>query len=69
MTSVFQRYADDKTSDMRIRMPQRVLPTTTSHYPIDILASHLEQYLVDPSSAHERFPLAARFVMVMPVPT
>ncbi|MNL01358.1 hypothetical protein D3C87_1218260 [compost metagenome] len=69
MTSVFQRYADDETSDMRIRMPQRVLPTTISHYPIDILASHLEQYLVDPSSAHERFPWAARFVMGMPVPT
>ena len=69
MTSLFQRYADDETSDMRIRMPQRVLATTISHYPIDILASHLEQYLVDPSSAHERFPWAARFVMGMPVPT
>jgi len=69
MTSLFQRYADDETSDMRIRMPQRVLATTISHYPIDILASHLEQYLVDPSSVHERHPWAARFVMGMPVPS
>lgn len=69
MTCLFQRYADNETSDMRIRMPQRVLATTISHYPIDILASHLEQYLVDPSSVHERYPCAARYVMGIPVPT
>ncbi|MEE4622349.1 hypothetical protein V2L00_01390 [Pseudomonas alliivorans] len=69
MTSIFQRYADDETSDPRIPMPQRFLSTTASHYPIDVLARHLEKYLVDPSSTHDRYPWAARFVMGMPVPT
>ncbi|MGE8467840.1 MAG: hypothetical protein ACN6QE_17150 [Pseudomonas putida] len=69
MTAIFQRFADDETSDLRIRMPQRILATTISHYPIDILASQLEQYLVDASSVHERHPWAARFVMGMPVPS
>lgn len=69
MTSVFQRYTDDETSDLRIQMPQRILATTISHYPIDVLAFHLEKYLVDPSAAHDRSPWAARFVMGMPVPT
>jgi hypothetical protein len=69
MTAIFQRYADDETSDPRIQMPQRFLSTTVSHYPIDVLARHLEKYLVDPSSTHDRYPWAARFVMGMPVPT
>lgn len=69
MTSIFQRYADEKPSGLRIRMPQRVLATTVSHYPIDVLVGHWETYLVDPSSAHDRFPGAGRFVMGMPVPT
>ena len=68
MTAIFQRYADDETSDRRIQMPQRFLSTTVSHYPIDVLARHLEKYLVDPSSTHDRYPWAARFVMGMPVP-
>lgn len=69
MTSIFQRYADDEPSELRIQMPQRVLATTVSHYPIDVLVGHWEKYLVDPSSAQDRFPWAARFVMGMPVPT
>jgi len=69
MTSIFQRYADDESSELRIQMPQRVLATTVSHYPIDVLVGHWEKYLVDPSSARDRFPWAARFVMGMPVPT
>lgn len=69
MTSIFQRYADDETSELRIQMPQRVLATTVSHYPIDVLVGHWEKYLVDPSSARDRFPWSARFVMGMPVPT
>lgn len=69
MTSFFQRYADVGTSDMHIQMPQRFLPTTVSHYPLDVLVGHWEKYLVDPSSAREHFPWAARFVMGMPVPT
>ena len=69
MTSIFQRYADDEPSELRIQMPQRVLATTVSHYPIDVLVGHWEKYLVDPSSAREHFPWAARFVMGMPVPT
>ncbi|MFS0828059.1 hypothetical protein [Pseudomonas phoenicis] len=69
MTSTFQRYADDVPSELRIQMPQRVLATTVSHYPIDVLVGHWEKYLVDPSSACERFPWAERFVMGMPVPT
>ncbi|QIQ73933.1 hypothetical protein [Pseudomonas coronafaciens] len=69
MTSIFQRYADDEPSELRIQMPQRVLATTVSHYPIDVLVGHWEKYLVDPSSARDRFPWAARFVMGMPVPT
>ena len=69
MTSIFQRYADDEPSELRIQMPQRVLATTVSHYPIDVLVSHWEKYLVDPSSAREHFPWAARFVMGMPVTT
>ncbi len=69
MTSIFQRYADDEPSELRIQMPQRVLATTVSHYPIDVLVGQWEKYLVDPSSAREHFPWAARFVMGMPVPT
>lgn len=69
MTAIFQRYADDETSDPRIPMPQRFLSTTVSYYPIDVLARHLEKYLVNPSSTHDRYPWAARFVMGMPVPT
>jgi hypothetical protein len=69
MTSIFQRYADDEPSELRIQMPQRVLATTVSHYPIDVLVGHWEKYLVDPSSARELFPWATRFVMGMPVPT
>lgn len=69
MTSIFQRYADDQPTELRIHMPQRVLATTVSHYPIDVLVGHWEKYLVDPSSALERFPWAARFVMGIPVPT
>jgi hypothetical protein len=69
MTSIFQRYADDEPSELRIQMPQRVLATTVSHYPIDVLVGHWEKYLVDSSSAHDRFPWAGRFVMGMPVPT
>ncbi len=68
MTSVFQRYTDD-APDLHVQMPQRILPTTDSHYPIDVMARHLEKYLMDPSSTHERYPWAARFVMGMPVPT
>lgn len=69
MTSIFERYADDQPSELRIQMPQRVLATIVSHYPIDVLVGHWEKYLVDPSSAQDRFPWAARFVMGMPVPT
>ena len=69
MSSIFQRYADDEPSELRIQMPQRVLATTVSHYPIDVLVGHWEKCLVDPSSARDRFPWAARFVMGMPVPT
>lgn len=69
MTSFFQRYADVRTSDMHIQMPQRFLPTTVSHYPLDVLVGHWEKYLVDPSSARECFPWAVRFVMGMPVAT
>ncbi|KKX68103.1 DUF262 domain-containing protein [Pseudomonas putida] len=69
MTSFFQRYADVRTSDMHIQMPQRFLPTTVSHYPLDVLVGHWEKHLVDPSSAREHFPWAVRFVMGMPVAT
>ncbi|MDD0983987.1 DUF262 domain-containing protein [Pseudomonas shahriarae] len=69
MTSFFQRYADGGTSDLHIHMPQRVLPTTVSHCPLEVLVSDWEKYLVDPSSAHEHFTWAARFVMGMPVPS
>jgi hypothetical protein len=69
MTSFFKRYADAGTSDLHIHMPQRLLPTTVSHCPLEVLVGHWEKYLVDPSSAREHFPWAARFVMGMPVPT
>lgn len=69
MTFISQRYADAGTPDLNIQMPQRILPTTVSHYPIDVLVGHWEKYLVDPSSALDRFPWAGRFVMGMPVPT
>lgn len=69
MTSIFQRYADDEPTELRIHMPQRILATTVNHYPIDVLVSHWEKYLVEPSSARDRFPWAARFVMGMPLPT
>lgn len=69
MTSIFKRYADGGTSDLHIHMPQRLLPTTVSHCPLEVLVGHWEKYLVDPSSAHEHCPWAARFVMGMPVPS
>ena len=69
MTSFFQRYADAGKSDTHILMPHRFLPTTVSHYPLDVLVGHWEKYLVDPSSARECFPWAVRFVMGMPVAT
>ncbi|MGY2277561.1 hypothetical protein ACW9H0_08000 [Pseudomonas monsensis] len=69
MTSFFKRYANGGTSDLRINMPQRLLPTTVSHCPLEVLVGHWEKYLVDPSSVREQFPWAARFVMGMPVPT
>lgn len=62
MTSFFKRYADGGTSDLHIHMPQRLLSTTVSHCPIEVLVGHWEKYLVDPSSAHEHCPWAARFV-------
>ena len=68
MTSIFQRYAHDEPSELRIQMPQRVLATTVSHYPIDVLVSHWEKYLVDPSSARDRSQWAERFAMGMPIP-
>ena len=69
MTSIFKRYADGGTSDLHIHMPQRLLPTTVSHCPLEVLVGHWEKYLLDPSSVREQFPWAARFVMGMPVPS
>jgi hypothetical protein len=69
MSHTFQRYSDDETSDSGIKMPQRILTPTISHYPMEVLVSRLEKYLVDPSSVHDRYPWAVRFVMGMPVPT
>lgn len=69
MTSFFKRYSDGGTSDLHIHMPQRFLPTTVSHCPLEVLVGNWEKYLLDPSSAREHFPWAARFVMGMPVPT
>ena len=65
ITSFFKRYADGGTSDLHIHMPQRLLPTTVSHCPLEVLVGHWEKYLEDPSSAREHFPWAARFVMGM----
>lgn len=50
-------------------MPQRVLPTTVSHCPLEVLVGHWEKFRVAPSSLREQFPWAARFVMGMPVTT
>ena len=69
MTSIFKRYADGGTSDRHIHMPQRLLPTSVSHCPLEVLVGHWEKHLVDPSSARDCFPWAAHFVMGMPVPT
>lgn len=69
MTSKFQRYADDEISDSIIQMAHRLLDTSTQQYPIDILVSRLEKHLADPSSAHEKYPWAAGFVMGIPVPS
>ncbi|MFJ4605762.1 hypothetical protein [Pseudomonas atacamensis] len=69
MTSFFKRYADGGTSALHIHMPQRLLPTTVSHCPLEVLVGHWEKYLIDPSSAREQFPWAPRFVMGMPVPS
>jgi len=69
MSTIFQRYADDEVSDITIQMPQRILATTVHHYQIDVLACQLEKYQADPSSAHDRYPWAARFVMGIPVPS
>mgnify|MGYP001111509346 CR=1 FL=1 len=67
MSNLFLRYVDDEISDQTIQMPQRVLATSTQQYPIDVLALRFEQYLADPSSVHEKYPWAARFVMGFPV--
>ncbi|MHC8324602.1 DUF262 domain-containing protein [Pseudomonas sp. LB1P83] len=69
MSSPFQRYGDEEITNPTIQMPQRVLATSTYQYPIDVLADRLVQYLGDPSSFHDRFPWAERFVMGIPVPT
>lgn len=69
MSSTFQRYANDEISDPSIQMPQRILDITTHQYPIDVLALRFEKYQADPSSAHNKFPWAARFVMGIPVPS
>ncbi|MNC28799.1 hypothetical protein D3C75_770220 [compost metagenome] len=67
MSTLFQRYATDEISDSSIQMPQRVLETSTHQFPIDVLALRFEQYLADPSSVHDKYPWAARFVMGFPV--
>lgn len=69
MSTIFQRYADDEVSDFTIQMPQRTLATSTHQCPIDVLACRLEKYQADPSSAHDKYPWAARFVMGIPVPS
>lgn len=69
MSFIFQRYVDDEISDSSIHMPQRTLPTAVHHYPIDVLACRLEKYQADPSSVHDRYPWAERFVMGIPVPS
>lgn len=51
----FQRSADHEPTELRIHMPQRILATTVNHYPIDVLVSHWEKYLVDPSSSEIGF--------------
>jgi hypothetical protein len=68
MPTIFQRHCDEETADHRIQMPQRVLPTTTNQFPLEVLARRLEEYLGDQSYFHERYPWAARFVMGIPVP-
>lgn len=67
MTTVFQRYTGDEISNHSIQMTQRVLETSTHQFPIDVLALRFEQYLSAPSSVHEKYPWAARFVMGFPV--
>lgn len=69
MSTLFQRYGDDDTSDSTIQMPQRILGTTVHQYPIGVLARRFEKYQADPSSVHDRYPWAARFVMGIPVPS
>lgn len=69
MSPIFQRYADDEASDITIQMPQRILATSTHQYPIDVLACRLEKYQADPSSVHDKYPWATRFVMGIPVPS
>lgn len=67
MSTTFQRHANDEMSDSSIQMPQRILDTTTHQYPIDVLARRFEEYQADPSSAHEKYTWAKRFVMGFPV--
>lgn len=69
MSIIFQRHRDEENADHRIQMPQRILPTTTNQFPIDVLALRFEQYQADPSNAQDRYPWAARFVLGIPVPT
>ena len=69
MSPIFKRYADDEMSDSSIHMPQRILTTSTHQYPIDVLACRLEKYQADPSSVHDKYPWATRFVMGIPVPS
>ncbi|WP_432668114.1 DUF262 domain-containing protein [Pseudomonas umsongensis] len=68
MSIIFQRRCDEETADHRIQMPQQFFPTTTHQHSIDVLACRFEKYQADPSSTHERYPWAARFVMGIPVP-
>jgi hypothetical protein len=69
MSTIFKRYADDEISDSTIQMPQRILATSTHQYPIDVLAGRLEKYQANPTTAHDQYPWAARFVMGFPVPS
>ena len=48
-------------------MPQKELNATLQMFQVDVLASNLESYLIDPARARAKFPWAARFAMGHPL--
>ena len=64
--SVFQRLSGADGSGS-IRMPQKELNATLQMFQVDVLASNLESYSINPERARAKYPWATRFAMGHPL--